>query len=48
MTAFIILMEEDILAMMRSWTVWMWLAISGTPGTPGYALNFAKVSFNQG
>ena len=26
----------------------MWLAISGNPGTPGYALNFAKVSFNQG
>ena len=23
----------------------MWLSISGNPGTPGYALNFAKVSF---
>jgi hypothetical protein len=32
MTAFMILLEEDILAMMHSWTVWMWLAISGVGG----------------
>lgn len=32
MTAFMILLEEDILAMMRSWTVWMWLSISGVAG----------------
>ena len=32
MTAFIILLEEDVFAMMRSWTVWMWLAISGVGG----------------
>ena len=25
----------------------MWLSISGNPGTPGYSLNFAKVSFYQ-
>ena len=24
----------------------MWLSISGNPGTKGYALNFAKVSFS--
>ena len=24
MIAFIILLEEDVFAMMRSWTVWMW------------------------
>lgn len=35
MTAFMILLEEDILAMMRSWTVWMWLAISGVGGLSG-------------
>ncbi len=32
MTAFMILLEEDILAMARSWMVWMWLAISGVGG----------------
>jgi hypothetical protein len=24
----------------------MWLSISGNPGTKGYSLNFAKVSFS--
>ena len=38
MTAFMILLEEDILAMMRSWTVWMWLAISGVGGLSGVVL----------
>ena len=32
MTAFMILLEEDLVAMLRSWTVWMWLAISGVGG----------------
>ena len=32
MTAFVILLEEDLAAMMHSWTVWMWLAISGIGG----------------
>ncbi len=35
MTAFMILLEEDLLAMARSWTVWMWLAISGVGGLSG-------------
>lgn len=32
MTAFIALLEEDLDAMLRSWSVWMWLAISGVGG----------------
>ena len=32
MTAFMILLEEDIVAMLRSWTLWMWLGISGAGG----------------
>lgn len=32
MTAFMSLLEEDLVAMTRSWTVWMWLAISGVGG----------------
>ncbi len=32
MTAFMILLEEDLMAMLRSWTLWMWLAISGAGG----------------
>ena len=35
MTPFMILLEEDLAAMMRSWTVWMWLAISGVGGLAG-------------
>ena len=35
MTAFVVLLEEDLSAMMRSWTVWMWLAISGVGGLSG-------------
>lgn len=35
MTAFMILLEEDMLAMMRSLTVWIWLAISGVGGLSG-------------
>lgn len=35
MTAFMILLEEDLGAMMRSWMVWMWLAISGVGGLSG-------------
>ncbi len=35
MTAFMILLEEDLAAMLRSWTVWMWLAISGVGGLSG-------------
>ena len=32
MTAFLTLLEEDLVAMLRSLTVWMWLAISGLGG----------------
>ena len=35
MTAFMILLEEDLGAMMRSWMVWMWLGISGVGGLSG-------------
>ncbi len=35
MTAFMILLEEDLMAMTRSLTVWMWLAISGVGGLSG-------------
>ena len=35
MTAFMILLEEDLVVMLRSWTVWMWLAISGVGGWSG-------------
>ena len=35
MTAFMILLEEDLGAMMRSWMVWMWLGISGWGGLSG-------------
>ena len=32
MTAFITLLEEDLATTLRSWTVWMWLAINGVGG----------------
>ena len=32
MTAFITLLEEDLVTTLRSWTVWMWLAINGVGG----------------
>ena len=32
MTAFMTLLEEDLMAMLRSWTVWMWLAINSVGG----------------
>lgn len=32
MTAFMTLLEEDLVAMLRSWAVWMWLAINGVAG----------------
>ena len=32
MTAFMTLLEEDLMTTLRSWTVWMWLAISGVGG----------------
>ena len=32
MTAFMTLVEEDLVAMLRSWSVWMWLAINGVGG----------------
>ena len=35
MTAFMVLLEEDLGAMMRSWMVWMWLGISGVGGLSG-------------
>ena len=46
MTPFIILLEEDLAAMMRSWTVWMWLAISGVGGLAGvvFAATFDQES----
>ena len=46
MTPFMILLEEDLAAMMRSWTVWMWLAISGAGGLAGvvFAATFDQES----
>ena len=46
MTPFMILLEEDLAAMMRSWTVWMWLAISGVGGLAGvvFAATFDQES----
>ena len=32
MTAFMTLLEDDIVAMLRSWALWMWLAINGIGG----------------
>ena len=32
MTAFMTLLEEDLMAMLRSWSVWMWLAINSVGG----------------
>ena len=32
MTPFLTLLEEDLMTTMRSWTVWMWLAINGIGG----------------
>ena len=32
MTAFMTLLEEDLVTTLRSWTVWVWLAINGVGG----------------
>ena len=32
MTALMTLLEEDLVAMLRSWAVWVWLAINGVAG----------------
>ena len=35
MRPFLTLLEEDLVAMLGSWTVWMWLAVSGVGGLSG-------------